>query len=92
MPKLDLIATRTSPITPVGEGRRQFQSRNRDDAMILIEVLGKARLGRPAAIVAPPPAAVAEQIREAFIPPLDEVVEVAKPVVRKAKRRAQAKK
>jgi hypothetical protein len=83
MPKVDLIALRdftysTRRLT-AGDA---FQARNRDDAKILIELLGKARLGRPAATVAPPPAPVAAKAKAAVAPK-------AKP---RAKRKAAAKK
>jgi hypothetical protein len=83
MPRVDLIATKdftysTRRLT-AGDS---FQARNRDDAKILIELLGKARLGRPAATVAPPPAEVVEQI-EAVIGPT---------VKAKRRRKAKAKK
>ena len=63
MPKVDLIATKdftyaTRRLT-AGEA---FQARNRDDAKILIEILGKARMGRPPATVEPPPAPVAAKV------------------------------
>jgi hypothetical protein len=65
MPKVDLIALRdftysTRRLT-AGDA---FQARNRDDAKILIEILGKARLGRPAAVVPPPPAELSEVLEE----------------------------
>lgn len=83
MPKVDLIATKDFTYnTRRMKAGDDFQARNRDDAMILIEVLGKARMGRPPATVAPPPPEVAEKIAEEVVP--------AKKAPRK--RRAKAKK
>lgn len=65
MPKVDLIAVKDFTYNTrrlvAGDS---FQARNRDDAKILIELLGKARMGRPAAEVPPPPPEVAEKIAE----------------------------
>lgn len=66
MPKVDLIALRdfkygTRRLT-TGDA---FQARNSDDAMILTKLLGKARLGRPAAVVPPPPPEVVEKVATA---------------------------
>lgn len=63
MPKVDMIATRDFTYnTRRLKAGDDFLARNRDDAMILVEVLGKARLGRPKADVPPPPAEVAAKI------------------------------
>lgn len=63
MPKVDLIAVKDFTYNTrrlvAGDS---FQARNRDDAKILIELLGKARMGRPAAEVPPPPPEVAEKL------------------------------
>lgn len=99
MPKVDLIATKDFTYnTRRMKAGDDFQARNRDDAMILIEVLGKARMGRPKADVPPPPPKVAEKIEEEVVG--TEAVEelVSKPVrTRKPKagekaRKAKAKK
>jgi hypothetical protein len=64
MPKFDLIATRDFTYnTRRLKAGDAFQARNRDDAKILIELLGKARVGRPKAEVPPPPADVAEKAK-----------------------------
>jgi hypothetical protein len=63
MPKVDLIATRDFTYnTRRLRANDDFLARNCDDAKILVEVLGKARYGRPKATVAPPPPAVAQQM------------------------------
>lgn len=86
MPKVDLIALKDFKYNTrrlvAGDA---FQARNSDDAMILVKLLGKARPGRPAAVVPPPPPEVAEKAATATQP---------KPVAKKApaKRKAKAKK
>lgn len=95
MPKVDLIALKdfkynTRRLT-AGDA---FQARNSDDAMILTKLLGKARLGRPAAVVPPPPPEVAEKIAAPVLE-TKEVLAAEKAPVKKAgarARKAKAKK
>jgi outer membrane biosynthesis protein TonB len=73
MPKVPMIATRDFTYnTRRLKANDDFMARNRDDAMILVEVLGKARYGRPKADVPPPPQAVAEKMQA--VPTVKEVL------------------
>jgi hypothetical protein len=101
MPKVPMIATRDFTYnTRRLKANDDFMARNRDDAMILVEVLGKARYGRLKADVPPPPQAVAEKMQA--VPTVNEVLTaevVEEPKAapqrkarRTTKRRAKAKK
>lgn len=88
MPKVDLIALKDFKYNTrrlmAGDA---FQARNSDDAKILVELLGKARLGRPAAVVPPPPLEVVEKV--------EEIVGLSGAIngkAKKPKRKAKAKK
>jgi hypothetical protein len=101
MPKVPMIATRDFTYnTRRLRANDDFMARNRDDAMILVEVLGKARYGRLKADVPPPPQAVAEKMQA--VPTVNEVLAAevveeskaaSRPKARRTtKRRTKAKK
>lgn len=90
MPKVELIATRNFTYsTRRLKAGDPFSARNRDDAKILVELLGKATYGRPVGSVSPPPPEVAERARAATQPsaptPIPTIKQVLEAKVIKAK-------